>query len=73
MDTRAMADQLGRKHQNVYEMVKDYQADFEQLGKVRFETGPLIGSKTGQKEKFALLNEDQCYLLLTFPRNTAKV
>ncbi|MFX5793975.1 hypothetical protein ABTD98_23170, partial [Acinetobacter baumannii] len=52
VDTRAMADQLGRKHQNVYEMVKDYQADFEQLGKVRFETGPLIGSKTGQKEKF---------------------
>ena len=73
VDTRAMADQLGRKHQTVYEMVKDYQADFEQLGKVRFETGPLIGSKTGQKEKFALLNEDQCYLLLTFSRNTAKV
>lgn len=73
VDTRILADHLGLQHQNLFEMVKDYKADFEQLGKVRFETGASPGSRTGQKVRFAMLNEDQCYLLLTYSRNTARV
>lgn len=73
VDSRDLADHLGNQHQNVFELVKNYQPDFEAFGKVRFETGASEGSRTGQKVRFAMLNEDQCYLLLTFSRNTAKV
>lgn len=71
IDTRVMADHLGVQHQNLFEMVKDYKADFEALGKVRFETGLIEGR--GRPVRFALLNEDQCYLMLTFSRNTERV
>lgn len=70
-DTRVLAEQLGIKHQNAYETVKNYKADFEQLGILRFETGEIRGR--GQPVKLALLNEDQCYLLLAFSRNTPRV
>ena len=69
-DTRLLAKHLGNQHKNVFELVKNYNADFEQLGKVTFQTEAL---PSGQLEKFALLNEDQAYLLLTYSRNTAKV
>lgn len=70
VDSRDLAKRLGTQHQNTYELLKDYKSDFEQLGKVRFETG---ASASGQTEKYAMLNEDQAYLLLTYSRNTAKV
>ena len=74
VDSRLLARQLGGPHANVFELVTDYRADFEQLGVVRFKTEkPLPGSKGGRPERFALLNEDQAYLLLTYRRNTAKV
>lgn len=69
-DTRMLAEHLGNQHKNVFELVKNYKADFEQLGKVAFQTEALL---SGQLEKFALLNEDQAYLLLSFSRNTATV
>lgn len=69
-DTRLLAQHLGNQHKNVFEMVKNYKADFEQIGKVTFQTEAL---PSGQSEKFALLNEDQAYLLLTYSRNTPKV
>ncbi|CUJ01241.1 Rha family transcriptional regulator [Achromobacter aegrifaciens] len=74
-DTRVLADQLGLQHQNVFELVKDYASDFEQLGILRFETGAVktAESRGAKHTRFALLNEDQTYLLLTFSRNTAKV
>ncbi|MFY4261451.1 Rha family transcriptional regulator [Achromobacter xylosoxidans] len=71
-DTRMLAGQLGLQHRSVFKLVRDYEADFAELGKVRFEISPSDGA-TGQEQKHALLNEDQCYLLLTFSRNTAKV
>lgn len=71
-DSRLLARQMGKKHPSLFELVKDYRADFEELGKVRFETGASPGSKTGQTERFALLNEDQSYLLLTYTRNTQR-
>ena len=69
-DTRLLAKHLGNQHKNVFELVKNYKADFEQLAKVTFQTEAL---PSGQLEKFALLNEDQAYLLLTYSRNTTKV
>lgn len=71
-DSRLLAKQVHNQHESIFKLVKGYQADFEQLGKVRFEIGASPGSKTGQTERFALLNEDQSYLLLTYTRNTAR-
>ena len=69
-DTRLLAQHLGILHRSVFRLVSDYRPDFEAFGKVRFENAP---SSSGQSEKFALLNEDQAYLLLTYSRNSAKV
>lgn len=74
IDSRLLAQQLRRPHYGVFELVRDYQGDFEELGVVRFQTWkPLPGSKGGRPERFALLNENQAYLLLTYSRNTARV
>lgn len=70
-DTRLLAKHLGNQHKNVFELVKNYRADFEQFGILRFQTEEIEGR--GQPEKFALLNEDQAYLLLTYSRNSTKV
>jgi phage regulator Rha-like protein len=72
-DTRMLAKHLGNQHKNVFELVKGYRSDFEQLGVVPFETEKPTGVAGGRPERFALLNEDQAYLLLTFSRNTARV
>ena len=73
VDSRLLAKHLGNQHHSMFENVKNYVADFEALGKVRFETEASPGSKTGQSVKFVLLNEDQSFLLLTYSRNTARV
>ena len=70
VDSRLLAKQLGIKHPNLFAQVKTHKTDFEEFGKVTFQTGAL---PSGQSEKFATLNEDQAYLLLTFSRNTVKV
>lgn len=70
-DSRTLAEQLGNDHDNVIQLLKKYPADFKQFGILRFETGVIKGR--GQPEQFAHLNEDQCYLLLAYSRNTAKV
>lgn len=71
IDSRLLAQHLGNKHENVMQLLRDYRADFEPFGILRFETGEITGR--GQPVKFALLNEDQAYLLLAYSRNTAKV
>ncbi len=70
VDSRLLAKQLGIKHPNLFAMLKTHKTDFEEFGKVMFQTRPL---PSGQREKIALLNEDQAFLLLTYSRNTAKV
>jgi len=71
VDSRLIAEQLGNQHESTMRLVKAYPADFQQLGILRFEIGEIAGR--GQPEQYALLNEDQSYLLLTYSRNTAKV
>ena len=73
IDTRLLAQHLETQHESLFKLVSTHQADFEELGKVRFQIGPSPDSRTGQSMKFALLNEDQAYLLLTYRRNTARV
>lgn len=71
VDSRLIAGQLGIEHESACKILKQYQTDFEQLGVFRFEIGkPPKGSFGGRPEKYALLNEDQAYLLLTYSQNT---
>lgn len=73
VDSRLLAGAFGRQHRAQLALVDKHLARFEKFGKVFFEKAPSIESATGQRERFALLNEDQCYLLLTFTRNTPQV
>ena len=73
IDSKRLARQLNTNHHNTLALIVKHKPDFEQFGKVLFQTEPLPDSRTGQKEKFALLNEDQSFLLLTYSRNTARV
>ncbi len=70
VDSRLLAQHLGTAHQSTFELIKQYQDDLRELGLLRFETGKANG---GRPEKFALLNEDQCYLLLTHTRSKKAV
>lgn len=73
IDSRQLAINMQQSNKNIVELIKDHESDFSQLGKVRFETAALVGSKTGQKEKYALLNEDHAFLLVSYSRNTERV
>lgn len=73
VDSRLLAQHMGFQHRSTFKLISEHRHDFEQFGKVRFEIAALPGSATRQKERFALLNEDQAYLLLTYSRNTAGV
>lgn len=64
---------MGVQHKNTLELLQSHKTAFLEFGKVAFETEALLGSRTGQKERFALLREDQAYLLLALSRNTPRV
>jgi len=68
VDSRLLAEQLGVEHKATRQLILQYQADLEEFGKVPFEME--ASGKTNQQQKFALLNEDQSYLLLTYSQNT---
>ena len=70
VDSRLLAANLGKQHQSLFELLKDHHADFAALGLVRFQTGKETG---GRPERYAMLNEDQAYLLLTYTRNSERV
>lgn len=71
IDSRVLAKHLANTHQHVRELLTRYISDFRELGILRLQTGEIQGR--GQPEKYAMLNEDQTYLLLTYSRNTATV
>lgn len=71
VDSRTIAARLGIEHESVMRTLHKYPKDFRVFGILRFEIGEIKGA--GQPEKYALLNEDQAYLLLTYSRNTKRV
>lgn len=74
VDSRQIARRLGNKHRHSMELVAKYDKHFERFGVLRFETAkPLERSAGGRPERYALLNEDQCYFLLSISRNTETV
>lgn len=73
-DSVQIAEQLGVAHASTIKLVRRFLPDFEELGSIRFQI--QVGRKDGRggrSVEVALLNEDQCYLLLSYSRNTARV
>lgn len=59
------------QHKNVMELVGAHTESLESFGTVAFQTRPL--DKGGIPLRYAMLNEPQATLLITFMRNTKKV
>lgn len=73
VDSRILAEHLQNQHRPVIQLIDKYSTQFERFGKVIFQKTPSADSRTGQQERFALLNEDQSYFLLSLARNTDHV
>lgn len=68
--TTAIAEGTENEHASVIALVRKYQGDFEDFGRVRFEIAPFETAGGMQSREIALLDEPQSTLLLTFMRNT---
>jgi phage regulator Rha-like protein len=73
-DSRDLAKQLGNKHKSSIALIDRYESRFQRFGVLAFQMSkPSAGSEGGRPERYALLNEDQSYFLLSLSRNTEKV
>lgn len=71
VDSRLLATELGHKHKEVLSSIEKYKEQLESLGQLPFET--VVGDRGGSAVRYALLNEDQCYFLLTLLRNNDRI
>lgn len=71
IDSRLLAPELNHRHRTIFESITKYQSNFEEHGLLTFKTEAVssINSRGVKYQKYALLNEDQCYFLLTLMRN----
>ena len=72
-DSRLLASFLDHRHRTILENVDKYRAELEQLGKVPVLNGILQTAGGPQSQRYVVLNEDQCYFLLTLMRNNDHV
>lgn len=74
VDTRLLARQLANKHKAVMTLIERYADSFKAHGQLAFKK--TVGKRKqggGNAERYALLNEDQAYFLLSLSRNTDTV
>jgi phage regulator Rha-like protein len=74
IDSRLISRQLGNKHKAVQTLLDRYLSVFKQHGQLTFKKE--VGERKqggGNAERYALLNENQAYLLLNLSRNTPTV
>lgn len=70
VDSRLLAPELNHRHRTILESLDKYKSQFESLGLLPFETESRPqGQHGGGDVRYFLLNEDQCYFLLTLMRN----
>ncbi|MBE0470605.1 MAG: Rha family transcriptional regulator [Methyloprofundus sp.] len=71
VDSRLMASRLDVRHRDMMRDVMDkYAADFEEFGSFARNLAKPEGG--GRPQPYYLLNENQCYLLLTYIKNTPR-
>lgn len=68
--TLAIAAVTQVEHASVIKLVRSYQSDLEEFGRVRFEIAPFETAGGTQQREVAILNEQQSTLLLTYMRNS---
>jgi phage regulator Rha-like protein len=74
VDTRLLALQLDNRHKAVMTLIERYAVRFKAHGQLTFKK--TVGKRKqggGNAERYALLNEDQAYFLLSLSRNTETV
>lgn len=67
-DSRDIAKRLGVEHKASFQLLNQYLEDFQEFGIVPFQMEKT--GRPGRPAKYALLSEDQCYLLLSYSDNT---
>lgn len=74
-DSRLLASFLDHRHRTILENIDKYLNELTQLGQLPFETelGEVRQQGGRSSIRYALLNEDQCYFILTLMRNNEKV
>lgn len=75
-DSRLLASFLDHRHRTILENIDRYSSELLELGRLPFETekgAPLVHGGFAKSTRYAILNEDQCYFLLTLMRNNEKV
>lgn len=74
-DSRQLAEHLDHRHRTILESIDKYQQQFESLGQLPFQTETGLPRPQGgfSVTRYAMLNEDQCYFLLTLMRNNDKI
>ena len=74
VDSRVLAQGLNVEHRSIMRLILRYQGRMETKGILRFQIAKISTLQgRGRPEKYALLNEEQSYFLLTLSRNTDKV
>ena len=74
IDSRLLAKSLGNKHRHVMALPDKYMDRFKTFGHVSFKNADGERKQGGGKaERFALLNEDQAFFLLSLSRNNDHV
>lgn len=73
VDSREMAERLGNQHASAMKLITKNLEHFERFGRVGFEIATLETRGGKQETRYTLLNEDQCYFLLTLVRNSETV
>lgn len=73
VDSRLMADRLDVRHRDIIRnILNKYESDFIEFGSFARYSAKPVGDLGGRPQDYYLLNEDQCYLLLTYIKNTPK-
>jgi len=72
-NTLAIAEGVELEHKIVIRLVRKYKTDFEEFGRVNFESSPFKTEGGMQHREIAELNEDQATYLITLFKNTETV
>ncbi|EEQ1468303.1 hypothetical protein HDG27_001813 [Salmonella enterica] len=72
-NTASIAEGVGRDHDTIIKLVDRNKSDLEEFGRVGFEIRTLDTKGGRQKQRVALLNEQQATLLITYMRNNEVV
>lgn len=68
IDSRLLAQGFGNEHKAAMALIERYSDRFKRLGILPFKKAVINGR--GQPKRYALLNENQAYLLLSLSRNS---